>query len=79
MVAEAVKMTGDIIMVSSHHPRAVKAAVLADEYSKLGIKPRVAASVADAVKLALAEAKPDDLICAAGSVFVIAEVMEGFK
>ena len=31
---------------------------------------------AEAMRLALARAKPGDLICAAGSVFVIAEVME---
>ena len=30
----------------------------------------------DAIKLALEEANPNDLICAAGSIFVIAEVME---
>ena len=38
--------------------------------------PRVALSVKDAIKMAEAEAKPNDVICAAGSIFVIAEVME---
>jgi dihydrofolate synthase/folylpolyglutamate synthase len=76
MVAEAVKMTGDIILVSSRHPRSVKAEVLAEEFSKHGVTPRVAESVTDAIKLALEGANPGDLICAAGSIFVIAEVME---
>jgi len=79
MAAEAVKMTGDIILVASRHPRAVKVEVLVEEFKKLGVTPRVANTVKDAIKLALDEAGPTDLICAAGSIFVIAEVMEGVK
>jgi dihydrofolate synthase/folylpolyglutamate synthase len=78
MAAEAVQITDDIILVASHHPRAVKAEALAAEFQKHRVTPRVADSVQDALKLALAEAKPTDLICAAGSIFVIAEVMESF-
>jgi dihydrofolate synthase/folylpolyglutamate synthase len=76
MAAEAVKMTGDIILVASRHPRAVKAEALTAEFQKHGVTPRVADTVKDAIKLALDEAGPNDLICAAGSIFVIAEVME---
>jgi dihydrofolate synthase/folylpolyglutamate synthase len=76
MVAEAVKMADDIILVASRHPRSVKTSLLVEEFQKHGMTPRVAESVAAAVKLALAGAGPNDLICAAGSVFVIAEVME---
>ncbi len=79
MVAEAVKITGDVILVSSHHPKAVKAAALAEEFRRWGVTPQVMEGVSEAVKLALAKAKPADLICAAGSVFVIAEVMEYLK
>jgi len=78
MAAEAVKMTGDIILVSSRHPKSVKAEVLAEEFLKHGVTPRSAESVTAAIKLALEGAKPGDLICAAGSIFVIAEVMEYF-
>jgi dihydrofolate synthase/folylpolyglutamate synthase len=76
MAAEAAKMTGDIILVASRHPRALKAEALAAEFQKHGVTPRVAESVKEAMALALGEAKPKDLICAAGSIFVIAEVME---
>jgi dihydrofolate synthase/folylpolyglutamate synthase len=76
MAAEAVKMTGDIILVASRHPRAVKAEALVEEFKKHGVTPRLADTVKDAIKLGLGEAKPADLICAAGSIFVIAEVME---
>jgi dihydrofolate synthase/folylpolyglutamate synthase len=78
MAAEAAKMTKDIILVASKHPRAVKAEALEAEFEKNGVKPRMAESVKDAMALALGEAGPNDLICAAGSIFVTAEVMEGF-
>ncbi len=76
MAAEAVKVTDDIILVASRHPRALKAEALAAEFKKHGVTPRAAESVKEAMKLALGEAGPKDLICAAGSIFVIAEVME---
>jgi len=79
MVEEAVKMTGDIILVASRHPRSVKVETLAGEFQKRGVTARVAEGVGAAVKLALEGAGKNDLIAAAGSVFVIAEVMEYFS
>jgi dihydrofolate synthase/folylpolyglutamate synthase len=76
MAAEAAKMTGDIILVASKHPRAVKAEALMDEFKKHGVAPRMATSIKDAMALAVREVAPTDVICAAGSIFVIAEVME---
>jgi dihydrofolate synthase/folylpolyglutamate synthase len=76
MAAEAVKITGDIILVASRHPRAVRAGDLITRFQKYGVTPKTAESVRDAVKLALKDAAPDDLICAAGSLFIVAEVME---
>jgi dihydrofolate synthase/folylpolyglutamate synthase len=76
MTAEAVKMTGDVILVASRHPRAMKAESLVAEFRRHGVTPRVVASVREAVKLTLKGAGPNDLVCAAGSIFVIAEVME---
>jgi dihydrofolate synthase/folylpolyglutamate synthase len=76
MTAEAVKITSDIILVASRHPKAVKPEVLMAEFKKHGITPRLVESVNDAIKLALDKAGHNDLICAAGSIFVIAEVME---
>ena len=76
MVHESVKFADDIFLVASKHPKAVKGEVLAAQYEKLGVIPRVALSVKDAIAMAEAEAGPKDVICAAGSIFVIAEVME---
>ncbi len=76
MAAEATKMTNDIILVASKHPRAVKAEDLVAEFQKYNVTPRVADSVKGAMALAMKEVQPNDLVCAAGSIFVIAEVME---
>jgi len=78
MTAEAVKITGDIILVASRHPKAVKPEALMAEFKKHGITPRLVENVNDAIKLALDGAGHNDLVCAAGSIFVIAEVMEYF-
>jgi dihydrofolate synthase/folylpolyglutamate synthase len=76
MTAEAAKITGDIILVASKHPKAMKPEALAAEFQKHGVTPRLVGNVKEAVKLALEGAGPNDLVCAAGSIFVIAEVME---
>jgi dihydrofolate synthase/folylpolyglutamate synthase len=78
MVREAVKVTDDIVVVASRHPKAVKGATLVAEFQKLGVTPRVAETVKGAIELALSEAGPNDLIGSAGSIFVAAEVMEYF-
>ena len=76
MFAELASLPPDVIFTISRHPLAVKPAALACEFSKWGIVPEVAEGVTSAVKLALARTKPNDLICATGSLFVVAEVME---
>ena len=76
MVAEAASLAGEVICARSRHPRAAPPAVLVDEFSKYGIKPQVAESVPAAMGMALGLAAPGDLICATGSVFVVAEVLE---
>ncbi len=76
MVAELASLGGEVVVTGSRHPRAVAPAALADEFSKRGIAAEIAGNVASAVELALGKAAPGDLICATGSIFVIAEVME---
>ncbi|MCJ7605512.1 MAG: hypothetical protein MUO19_05695, partial [Dehalococcoidales bacterium] len=76
MMDEAVRFTDNVVIVASKHPRSVPAAELAAGFAKRGIVPVVADTVPAAMKIALKNATPEDLICAAGSVFVIAEVLE---
>jgi dihydrofolate synthase/folylpolyglutamate synthase len=79
MLDEAVKITKDIIVAASTSPRSAKPAALVEEFAKRGVKARAAESVPGALKLAIADAKPNDLICATGSIFLVAEVMEERK
>jgi dihydrofolate synthase/folylpolyglutamate synthase len=76
MVAELAFLPNVVIVTRSHHPRALEPAKLASEFAQRGITPEVAENVAYAVELALAKAMPHDLICATGSIFIVAEVME---
>ena len=61
------------ILTQAVHPRAQDPEALADMVKAQGINPEVVATVAQAVARALASAKPDDVILATGSLFVVAE------
>lgn len=79
IVAELAALPARIIVTRSDNPRAASTSVLVAEFSKWGIVPMVSETVASAVDLALAEAKPTDLVCATGSLFVVAEVSAYLK
>lgn len=76
MVAEAAKITEDIILVASRHPKAVGPEVLREKFDGRGITAQIAVNVTAGVNMALAGAGKNDLVGAAGSVFVVAEVVE---
>ena len=79
IVAELSSLPGIVIVSSSRHPRATATSRLVAEFSKWGIKPQVVENIPSAVDLALSEAEPRDLICATGSLFIVAEVIEYIK
>jgi len=54
-------------------------APLAAEFTRYGVKTQVAQDVGTALSLALSKAGAGDLVCAAGSLFVVAEVMEQIR
>jgi len=76
MVAELASLSSKVIVTRSRHPRAVEPDELVSEFSKWGVIPETTENVASAVELALSRAEPGDLICATGSLFIVAEVME---
>lgn len=76
IVAELASLTSIVIATCSRHPRAVEPSRLVAEFSKRGITAEVAENVTSAADLALAKTTPKDLICATGSLFVVAEVIE---
>jgi len=63
-----------VIVTGSHHPRAMAPALLAAEFAKYGVATQVVEGVPSALSQALAGSS--DLICVAGSLFVVAEAIE---
>ena len=79
IVGELAPLSSLIIVTRSRHPRALAPALLLEELERQGAKGEMAESVSSAVERALAVAKPGDLICATGSLFVAAEAREYIK
>jgi dihydrofolate synthase/folylpolyglutamate synthase len=65
-----------VIITRSRHPRAMSLERIVAEFKKHGVEAQVAGTVAEALSLALSQAKKNDLICVTGSLFVIGEVLE---
>ncbi len=74
-VVEALAPVADhLIAVRPHHPQAVPPEELAERARALGTPASVVESVPEAVAQALASAGPEDVVCAAGSFYVLAEI-----
>jgi dihydrofolate synthase/folylpolyglutamate synthase len=76
IVRELTQLSPRVIVTRSSSPRAASPAALAAEFSKWGINPKIADTVAEALSLALAMASKNDLVCVAGSLFVVAEALD---
>ena len=79
IVAELSRFSNNVIVTRSQHPRAAETSLLEAEFSKWGTPPQVTEDTPAAVRLALNSAKPGDLICATGSLFVVSEAIEYYK
>ena len=66
------------IATQARHPRAAEPDWLQAQGQALGYDMQVTTNVPDALRLALAQATPEDLIVGAGSVFVAAEMREAW-
>ncbi len=77
MIAELISSCcSEVIITCSKHPRAMDVSALAEEFQHRGVILRQAGTVDEAVELALSLAQQRDLICATGSLFIVAEVIE---
>jgi len=76
IVSELYPPFDKVIVTRSRHPRALALAPLAAEFAKHGVKALVAGDVPSALSQALALAGDKDLVCVAGSLFVVGEAME---
>ncbi len=76
-IAESLRpLSARVIVTRSSNPRAAETSVVASEFSKAGLVVSQAENVALALDAALREAKPEDLVCVTGSLFVVAEAIK---
>ena len=76
-IADELCDIADIIIVThSRHPRSAGNDILTSRFSKKNNKVHSAQDITSALQLAYSLAGKRDLICATGSLFVVAEVME---
>jgi dihydrofolate synthase/folylpolyglutamate synthase len=76
VVKELAPSFDKVIATQADHPRAMAPDELAAIFSEFGATALQAASVSSAISLALSMAGERDLICVAGSLFVVAEAIE---
>lgn len=76
MVDQLAPVFKKVIVTQSGNPRAANVSILAAEFLKRGVSVTAADTVASAIAVALRETKPGDLVCATGSLFVVAEAIE---
>lgn len=79
IIAELVPFFDKIITTAAQHPRAAGPDELVREVAKYGVEAQAVENVARAVSAALESAGKRDLICATGSLFLVAEVIEAVR
>jgi len=75
VVAELAPLFDRVIVTRSRHPRAMAPAPLAAEFARHGLKARIAGDVPSALSQALSLAGDKDLVCLAGSLFIVGEAL----
>jgi dihydrofolate synthase/folylpolyglutamate synthase len=75
MFAELIPRVSRLIVTKAKHPRAADPEELADLAHSHGLRVQVIATCAEALDMALTKARPEEVILAAGSVFVVGEIL----
>ena len=76
IVSELAPLFGKVIVTRSRHPRAMAPPPIVAEFTRHGAEVEVAEDVSTALTLALGMAGARDLVCVAGSLFVVGEAIE---
>jgi len=76
IVSELFPLFDKVIVTCSHHPRAMAPAPIVAEFARHRVETQVVETVPEALSLALALAGDRDIICVAGSLFVVGEAIE---
>ncbi len=72
-------MTAEIIITQAQNSRSVDYQLLAEDISQITSVPlTAAASVSEAIQIALKRATKNDLICIAGSLYIVGEALDYF-
>ena len=79
VIAELAPLFERVIVTRSHHPRSMAPGPLAAGFAKHGIEARIADDVPSALSLALSMAGDKELVCLAGSLFIVGEAIEASK
>ena len=79
VVSELAPLFDKVIITCSRHPRAMATPPIVAEFRRCGVEAQAVEAVSEALSLALALAGDSDLICVAGSLFVVGEAIEEVK
>jgi dihydrofolate synthase/folylpolyglutamate synthase len=75
VLRELLPITEQVIMTTSGHPRAARPTELVKLAGEMGAHAQASPSVAEAVQHAWRKARPEDLICVSGSIFVVGDLL----
>ncbi len=78
MVAELAPTVQEAVVCASRHPRAVPSSRLSEAFRAAGVPARAAPDVSSALADAVAQAGAGDVILVTGSLFIVAEALEGW-
>ena len=76
IVSELVPLFNKVVVTRSRHPRAMAPPPIVAEFARHGDEVEVAEDVSTALTLAMGMAGTRDLVCVAGSLFVVGEAIE---
>ena len=76
IVSELAPLFNKVVVTRSRHPRAMAPPPIVAEFTKHGAEVQVAEDIPTALTLALGMAGVRDLVCVAGSLFVVGEAIE---
>jgi dihydrofolate synthase/folylpolyglutamate synthase len=79
IIDELPSLSPQVIVTQASHSRAAPLPILVQQFAKHGVTAEVEQTVAQAISRALSLADEIDVVCVAGSLFVVAEALDYFS
>ncbi|MBN2238935.1 MAG: bifunctional folylpolyglutamate synthase/dihydrofolate synthase [Dehalococcoidales bacterium] len=76
IVNELAPVFNQVVVTRSIHPRSMPANRIIEEFAKKGVEGKTATDITEAFSMALELAGKHDLVCATGSLFIVAGIIE---